>query len=356
MIPFVINCNPSINSASTRAKLQPMLYTNRDLTMHFVPSFLLAGLLLAGQPTLASSNEAPAAANSRMPDTPDNVELVDINQWQLGVAIGIGRRTSVVHGQEDLPLYLIPTVKYYGEQIFFDNGTLSFTLLEDANTATSLVTELNPLAAQFYDYHPENMLFDNAISSDVSVPEQDFEMVDSDSPDPDSGDQAEPDPDTPAPSVDSVALKRPRWSLDLGLQHNWFINQQQMLVSQIFTDASNLHNGYRIELLWSYSQRLPAVSPGLKAQLKLGGQLLDKETSQYYYGIDERHTSDTELRYRAKASFNSSVSLTLTQSIGADFKLITFYKQQHLDTRLYSSPKISSKQIETLFLGVHYDF
>jgi len=303
---------------------------------------------------------------------PETAELINVGDWQIGLAFGIGKRTSVVYQQDDIPLYLVPSIKYYDEHVFFDNGTLGYTWHENHKFAFSVITELNPLAAQFYDYHPENVLFDNALSGEAAAPVTDAEDFNGDASDEITGEptQGQDGQDSEGPkqqpvekSIKDIKLKQPRWSLDAGLQLNWFINQNQSLVAQVFTDVANLHNGQRFELLWSYGLRFDQFEKvkdselgHWRAQVQLGLSYLNKTTSQYYYGIDQRHLASGEITYNAKAALNPSFSITATRPLSRHLKLLLFYKQQSLDSTISQSPKITDDKLNTYFAGVVYEF
>ena len=80
-----------------------------------------------------------------------------MNNWDLGVAIGWGQKSNPLKDFDDIPLFFIPTVAYYGEHWFFDNGNLGYTLAEQESFTFNLVTSYSLDRAYFYRWDPSNI-------------------------------------------------------------------------------------------------------------------------------------------------------------------------------------------------------
>lgn len=76
-------------------------------------------------------------------------ECIPVGEWDLGLALGYGQKSNPLRHQDDIPLYVIPSIAYYGENWFFDNGNLGLTLAESENYTINLVTALQQRAGFF---------------------------------------------------------------------------------------------------------------------------------------------------------------------------------------------------------------
>ncbi len=95
-------------------------------------------------------------------------ECIPVGEWDLGLALGYGQKSNPLRHQDDIPLYVIPSIAYYGENWFFDNGNLGLTLAESENYTINLVTAYSRERAFFYRWDPSNV-FTFSGGSQVSI-------------------------------------------------------------------------------------------------------------------------------------------------------------------------------------------
>lgn len=289
------------------------------------------------------------------PQVDEAVALSTIGEWQFSLALGYGKKQSAISGQDDFSLYLVPNLSYYGQNLFFDNGTFGFTMLDKPKYALSVISELNPNIAQYYGYHPNNIFVLNAtgdanddLNTSASVEE------------PRNEGEVEFDDMLAGPSqIQDITLLKPDWSIDVGLQHNWFLSSKVDITSQLFTDLSGIHDGKRASLQWAFRQPLDgktALSANWLFTLQLGLDWLDATTTNYYYGIDSRHTRYRNHYYQPGSALNGSVKLSLTKQLNNDISVVMLWKTQILDTTLAYSPYVDNKEPQTYFLGMMYAF
>ena len=62
-----------------------------------------------------------------------------VGEWKFSLSVGAGVYTNPLHGGDNIPLILIPKISYYGEQVFFENNTLGYTLRYDVFIILSLL-------------------------------------------------------------------------------------------------------------------------------------------------------------------------------------------------------------------------
>lgn len=333
----VINCNYANQLVGEHAKFTPIL----DKSLAVMRIILTVMLLF-----FAYMGEVKAQ---------EEAGLVEVGQWQLGLTLGVGHRAAVVTGEDSQSTFVLPSVQYYGERVFFDNGTLGYTLLEQESLVLSLITEFNPMAAWFYRDHPDNWFSQQAFS-DSTIDSVQMDLggkvtegtpVDADNLDPtgpEFSDDVREEVDIPL-----TQLEKPSWSVDAGAQLNWFFNRKSGLGVQYFFDASLLHKGQRLELNWFYRDRLES---GYQWQFELGTSYLDKAASDYYFGVRRGQHK----LYQAGASFIPYASATLIKNLNANWSLIGHLYYQGLSDEISNSPKINTSTRLTYMLGVRYGF
>jgi MipA family protein len=262
------------------------------------------------------------------------------NQWNVKLALGYGQRTNPYFGNKDLDLIAVPSISYYGEKFFFDNGLIGFSFIEDPRSVVSVVTELNPLTAQTYLSHPRNFLISNNKESSFGSPLI-YESTNA------SG---------VSRFYTNKALNRPTWSLDIGLQYNWFVNRSLSFSLQAFTEVTNVHNGERAEVYGSYFGVTEGMLAGWQYQLEAGFSIYDRHTTQFFFGIDNRHIVQDNLHYQTSSSINPWISIVISKPISEKWSFLTTYKQTRLDSVIFSSRQIKDQSVSSYFVGVTYGF
>ena len=285
-------------------------------------------------------------------------QSTEIGEWSLGLNFGLGKRSTFILNQEDLNFYILPDFHYYGEKLFFDNGTLGYTLYERQNYAFSAITELNPYGF-YFDQSAFGESFDrlyvlqaeNAnIQSSDRVTSSDQFIVDESLAD--LGSVLGPTSDGEY-LVDRDALTKihkPGFSLDAGLQLNWFFQQQQVTV-KLVTDVSSEHKGSRARINWVRSNKFG----DLGMQWGIGFDWLDKATSSYYFAVNTSSTK-TALSKRLSDTINPFISLTTSYPLATNLFLVAHLKYLKLDSEISKSPIVNANHSVTQFMGLNYKF
>ncbi len=285
-----------------------------------------------------------------------NDEQVSIDSWSIGLNIGVGQQSSFITGQDDVELYLLPNIQYYGEQLFFDNGTLGYTFHDEENFAFSLISELNPYGLYFEQsafgesFNPL-YLFSQRVEGEEAFSESNI-ITDTDLITPPSGE----DPESPgigaSTTTQSYNLPTPDLSLDAGFQINWFMSANQDLSVKLLHDINSKHSGKRTKFTWSYKSKVKTL--GLK--LNLGFDWLDKNASNYYFGVDPDIETLTFARYRLNSTINPFITLTANMPVTENISLVAHLKYLKLDSDIDSSPITNKGYSTTQFVGIHYRF
>ncbi|MDU0114489.1 MipA/OmpV family protein [Psychrosphaera aquimarina] len=284
----------------------------------------------------------------------NDTENLKIDQFNISLSFGIGQRDQFVVGQDDLKLYLAPSISYYSTHLFFDNGTLGYTFSEQAQWAVSVITELNPYAKYFNHNHISNSFLEFS----EAVPSPDYEGV----LDSASGDQVITPSDNEylilTKKVTTELMRKKRISLDGGIQLNYFLGSNQRIDFSLLHDISDLHNGYRFDLNWNmgFQFALYGQQPW-RAKLGLGLDYLDANSANYYFGFSDENLETSYIEpYHPGHIMIPAITLNLSRKITKHLSLMLYFKHQNLNAQISKSPVITSDQINTSFIGLTYVF
>lgn len=246
---------------------------------------------------------------------------LDLEQWHVGVAIGVGQITNPLAGGDDIPLIVIPDVAYYDEQFYFDNGQLGFTLHESNKHVLSIISEVNPENRFFVSWHPANQFI--SLNSSESANDK-------------------------VQSIDISDIKKPDWSLDLGINYQ-YITQQYAFSLNMLQDISAVHNGHRASINFKKHWQVGTF----RYFAGIGADYISSELAHYYYGIDKRHS--LSFTYQQKSAWIGKISLDIQKPLSEQLDLIMKLAYQDMST-LDDSPLFEKSSSTTLFLGVGYVF
>lgn len=276
-----------------------------------------------------------------------NHNYTQIGKWHFSVAFGYGFKNNPLVKGDDFPLLILPSVYYYGENLFFENGDLGYTLISHADYAVSAITRLNEEVVHFVDWHPSNILvtsFANDVNSVQKNASGDF-----------GNDYLQPENNAISSprKLSFQQLENRQWSLDAGIQLDWFLTDFSQIRLRLLTDASQVHYGENINLAYSaqhYFQNRWQIN------WSLGVDWLNQQLSQYYYGVDQRDTVDPTYFYQTNSALNPYIKVSPSYQINQTWRLVSLFKYQLLDNELQNSPIVKKKQRITWFVGLNYAF
>ena len=275
---------------------------------------------------------------------------VDVGSWSIGVNLGLGQRSTFITGQEDVDIFVLPDFHYYSEQLFFDNGTLGYSFKETSSHVFSAITELNPYGLYF-----DQSAFGESFNPLFLVSETSTESVQGDSrlvtespvDSATGGDAFEQSVDYP-----SYTLPQPDITLDMGVQHNWFIDENQNVTIKLVRDVTGEHSGLRGKFTWSIKQDLEPV----RVKLNIGFDWLDSKSSNYYFSLTPDQSRLAHQNYQLGSSINPFLSVTASMPLTKKMSLVSHFKYLKLDSDIHHSPVTSKGYALTHFAGIHYKF
>src|SRR5687768_11037420 len=82
---------------------------------------------------LAAAALQPAAAQA--PCKSPSADCIEVGDLEVSLSLGYGTRTNPVAGRDDIPLFVVPHISYYGKRFFLESLEPGVTLYEsDAHT------------------------------------------------------------------------------------------------------------------------------------------------------------------------------------------------------------------------------
>jgi MipA family protein len=271
---------------------------------------LLAALLAA-----TALQPAAAQAPCKTP-SPDCVEVGDL---EVSISLGYGTRTNPVVGRDDIPLFVLPQVSYYGKRFFLESLEPGVTLYEsDAHT-------FNLIASPGFD----RVFFSRSDLQNVVVPLASVAPPGFG----DAGAGADVDVAFPVGRRRTTYLAGPEWMF----RHDNFIGQ----VSALY-EVTGRHKGYEVRAAVS----APLIQRKQSLVVNAGLTFKSSATVDYYYGVLNLYEPDSALSPFIK--FNYALPLSDRWTFTA------FVHYEHLDGSIVDSPIVEDREVVTAFAGFNF--
>lgn len=274
-----------------------------------------------------------------------------IGSWSVGINLGYGQRTAFILEQDDLQFYVLPDISYYGEKVFFDNGTLGYTFSETQQFAFSAITEFNPYGLYFEDTPLGESFGHLYFISSGAAPESDPSFSDTQNQEQIiSSDNDNFFELTTGYEKSVTKIVKPKLSLDIGLQLNWFFESQFVSV-KLLKDMTIGNDSARIRLQWFQHFNMSQWS----LNIGLGVDWLNSSATNYYFGVTNDY-EDSELETSLGSSVNPFASLTISYPITSHFQLVGHFKYLQFADEVKHSSVLSENHTFTRFVGFNYRF
>jgi outer membrane protein len=277
-------------------------------TMSFIIRTTLA-LLAIG----AAADPQPAAAQT--PCTAPSADCIAVGDLLVSVSFGYGTRTNPVAGRDDIPLFVIPYLSYYGKRFFLESLEPGVTLYEsDAHT-------FNLIATPGFD----RVFFSRNDPQNVVVP---F-ATDA----PAFGEQSVQDQTFTVGHRHTTYLAGPEWLF----RHREFIGQLSALY-----EFTGRHKGYEVRAAVSR----PLIQSEQSLVINAGLTWKSSATVDYFYGVQDL--------YRAGAALNPFVKLSYSLPLSERWTLTAFVHYEYLDDTIADSPIVTDREVVTAFAGFNF--
>ena len=260
---------------------------------------------------------APQTAAAQTPCKAPSTDCIAVGDLEVSLSLGYGTRTNPVVGRDDIPLFVVPHVSYYGKRFFLESLEPGVTLYEsDANT-------FNLIATPGFD----RVFFSRHDLQNVVVP---FAAVGPPSfaPRVEAEDQA-----FPVGQRHTTYLAGPEWLF----RHRAFIGQ----VSALY-EVTGRHQGYELRAAVS----APLVQQEQSLVINAGLTWKSAATVDYYYGVKDL--------YRPDGALSPFVKLSYSLPLSARWTLTAFVHYEYLADSIVDSPIVSDREVVTAFAGFNF--
>lgn len=305
--------------------------------------FLVTTLSLIG---ILSSGHARA-----QPEPSVDPSLIKKSQWDLALAVGLGVKSNPMVKTDDYPLIVLPSIKYYGDNFYFDNGDFGYTLADEAHYSVSLLSRINDEYAHFVNWHPSNILA-GVITEANEEPVDGVPPAGGDDEDNPDDPVTDPGPTTP-PKLSPQELAKRRISWDAGLQFHYYFTSYARLRLRVLQDISGEHQGQSFNLKWSNDH---LVGSGWLLSYSIGFDWLSDELTNYYYGVSERDKVAQESYYQTHSAFQPFARVGARYRINENWNFVSHLYYQKLATTIEQSPLVDESYWVASFVGVNYVF
>jgi outer membrane protein len=270
-------------------------------------------LLLTLLPAVAAVQPVAAQTACKSP----SVDCVAVGDLAVSVSVGYGTRTNPVAGRDDIPLFVLPYVSYYGKHFFLESLEPGVTLYEsDAHT-------FNLIASPGFD----RVFFSRKDLQNVIVPlaavVPGFQGVTAE----------DQNVAFPVGRRRTTYLAGPEWMF----RHADFIGQ----VSALY-EVTGRHDGYEVRAAIS----APLVQRKQSLVVNTGVTWKSAETVNYYYGVPGF--------YKPDGALSPFIKLNYALPLSDRWTFTAFVHYEYLDGSIVDSPIVSDREVVTAFAGLNF--
>ncbi len=279
--------------------------------------------------------------------------------WHLGLAVGYGERSNPLVTGEDIDINTVVDFSWTGKRFYFDNGDLGFTLVEQRSFAINLVNTFNN-ERNYYNYLTGQELgLKSIVNSDFNLFSRLAPKAANDSPVPEtffSADDKSAIPGLPGIVTASylnqnTELPDRDFAINSGLEF-LYISAWGDVQAQVLSDVSSTHNGQEAWLSWSR----PWYTANSEINLTFGLEWKSANLVGYYYGVRPEEAFVGRDEYTGGSGTNKFIRLAARHSFSAHWNLVAMIEREFLSAAIYESPIVRSREVDTFFTGLFYQF
>ena len=279
---------------------------------------------------ITSLSILPAIGMAKEACAPEN-QCIEMNNWDLGIAIGWGQKSNPLRDFDDIPLFFIPTVAYYGEHWFFDNGNLGYTLAEQESFTINLVTSYSLDRAYFYQWDPSNIFLNRGTQVEAKAINS---MTLSTEPEPEFN-----------------SLETRNFTLLGGAEA--FIYTRLGIIRLAYThDMFNVHQGSEAQIKWTYGWDYDRFI----FEFALVFDWKSQAVVDYYYSVRPSENAYWSERYQAKSGWDKGAEMTARYILTDNWDLLLAVRYTLIADEIAASPLLDQDYSSTYFIGAVYRF
>ena len=293
---------------------------------------------------------------------PDHGDCVKVGELNFSIALGYGLRSNPVIDSDDIPIYILPSLSYYGERFFINNRLIGYSLFENDTHLFNVVGTMSFDQVYFDRWNVGNFVLESDHHALVGGSES--PILDDDSlgsiannefVGPIEGDPREsesgPREDATAVSLDPSALSDRNTAVYAGFEYAYFLDRWAFNI-QGLQDVIGAHDGkeLRIAVTWPYS------GPAFSLDLSAGFVWQSEKVVNHYYGISEEDAPDPHFIYEADAEIVTVLRADWKKPINDHWHLQISIHHRMFGSEITDSPLVEENASTTVFMGGVYHF
>lgn len=265
-----------------------------------------------------------------------NDECIAVGEWDISLGLGYGEIANPLYGGDDITLVLLPSIRYYGEKLFFERTTLGYSFIENDTFALSAITQPNRENAFFSRWHANNIFVDSLRFESGNFTDQPETIL----------------VNQPI-NIDVSKVQKRRWALDAGIQLNWFLADNMQAQVKILHDVNHVYSGFNAQFAFSHQL---VINPKTRLASSFGAYWLSANLTDYYYGIDWQDNLPSSVYHQGKSAFNPYLSVKMTYQFNANWQLTGRIYYERLDNNIQQSPLIDDDNVSSYYVALVYVF
>lgn len=256
------------------------------------------------------------------------IDAYEERPWELGLAAGYGVRTNPLINSDDIPMYVVLNIAWFGDYLFFDNGDVGLSIHETDKLSINFIAHINN-EREIFEWLNNSQLgiqFNAAGSSFVPT-------------------------DTNGMPTKPVEVPDRNLAVDGGLEMIYADDWGDIQL-QVLGDLTNTHKGFEV---WA-SYAFPWQSGDWNIVPSVGLNWKNSHLLDYYYGIRDSEVEVNRPAYKADSGFNSFARLSIAYHINDSWGVTGIAEYETLSRSIRHSPIVDEDGIGTLFIGLMYNF
>jgi outer membrane protein len=321
-----------------------------SVTMRVLLLLSLAALCLLLHPTSPALAEAAdcivsSAPQESEPGKPFCDDLYPVQEystqespWRVGLSAGVGRRSNPLINADDIPIYLVVQLSYFGDRFFFDNGDFGWALTEGDHWQANLIAGIGG-ERSFYSF-----LNDGPVSISPGVLGLDAGL--DPSPEPAVGESD--GPEEVAPKVEAPERDL---TVEGGIELLFSQGSSEFQL-QLLTDISGQHHGQEAWGSWAVVHQ----SENWRIIPSIGLNWKSSAAANYYYGVESDEAQLGLPAYSVGSATNVFARLSMTYSLSEHWQIVSLLQYEKLASKISNSPSVEDDHVTTAYIGLYYEF
>ncbi|WP_394131275.1 MipA/OmpV family protein [Shewanella maritima] len=260
-------------------------------------------------------------------------QCIETDRWDIALAVGYGKRSTPIKDLKDIPMYFVPSIAYYGDDWFFDNGNFGYSLNETENFALNITTSYTNDSGYFNRWDPSNIFVLGSSGKAAPLSMLSLNTVDA------------------IEEIDTNNLNNRNFTLLGGLEAFYYSNLG-IFKAAVGHDILNVHHGIAAQLKWQYGIAYEqwVFDSALFVDWK------SSDLIQYYYGVRESESLYWNQEYKPSSGWDYGAEITTQYVLAQHWDIVLAARYTKLAGDTKDSPLLSKDYATTFFVGMAYKF